>query len=56
MEKNNNSIKQLGDTVTKQMQENLYTVTDYLTQLDTQIRDESKYAGAGIKFQSGAGG
>ena len=37
VEKNNNSIKQLGDTVTKQMQENLYTVTDYLTQLDTQI-------------------
>ena len=33
VEKTNNTVKQLGDTVTKQLQENL----EYLTQLDTQI-------------------
>lgn len=37
VEKTNNTVKQLGDTVTKQLQENLYSMTEYLTQLDTQI-------------------
>lgn len=37
VEKTNTSIKHLGDTVTNQMKENLYTITDYLTQLDSEI-------------------
>ena len=37
VEKTNNTVKQLGDTVTKQLQENLYSMIEYLTQLDTQI-------------------
>ena len=37
VEKTNTSVKHLGDTVTNQMKENLYTITDYLTQLDGEI-------------------
>lgn len=36
-EKTSASVKHLEENVTNQMQENLYTITDYLTQLDTEI-------------------
>lgn len=39
VKKNNTSIKHLGNTVTNQMQENLYTITDYLTQLNGEIEN-----------------
>ena len=37
VEKTNTSVKHLGDTMTSQMKENLYTITDYLTQLDGEV-------------------